>query len=153
MRVCHISRPKLGHPTQNSFCSLLFWQEMHLLRRGTTVSLYDHIKWDTFQTRTSTRFSWINSLPCHSDSVCTSLGLLLVYPDYLSALPCWILFADRRPTLTLWLLFVLSVNNAPKKLWAYNVVLSSVKSLKWPKQWLVHSYTYSITLKDISQMQ
>ncbi len=41
------------------------------------------------------RVSWIYPLPCHSDSVCTSLGLLLVYLDYLSALLCWILFADR----------------------------------------------------------
>ncbi len=47
------------------------------------------------------RVSWINPLPCHLDSVCTSLGLLLVYLDYLSALPCWILFADRRPMLAL----------------------------------------------------
>ncbi len=29
------------------------WQEIHLLRRGTAVSLYDHIKRETFQTRTS----------------------------------------------------------------------------------------------------
>ncbi len=50
------------------------------------------------------RISCINPLPCHSDSVCTSLGLLLVYLDYLSALPCWILFADRRPTLVLGIL-------------------------------------------------
>ncbi len=34
---------------------------------------------------------------------------LLVYLDYLSALPCWMLFADRRPTLALGLLFVLPV--------------------------------------------
>ncbi len=52
------------------------------------------------------RVSWIN-LPCRSDSVYTSLGLLLIYLDYLSALPCWILFANRRPMLALGLLFVL----------------------------------------------
>ncbi len=55
------------------------------------------------------RVSWINPLPSHSDSVCISLGLLLMYLDYLYALPCWILFADRRPSLALGLLFVLSV--------------------------------------------
>ncbi len=55
------------------------------------------------------RVSRIIPLPCHSDSVCTSLGLLLVYLDYLFVLPCWILFADRRPTLALGLLFVLPV--------------------------------------------
>ncbi len=48
-------------------------------------------------------------MPCRSDSVRTSFGLLLVYLDYLSALPCWILFADRRPTLALGLLSALSV--------------------------------------------
>ncbi len=53
--------------------------------------------------------SRINPLPVVSDSVCTSLGLLLVYLNYLSALPCWILFADRRPTLALGLLYVLPV--------------------------------------------
>ncbi len=43
------------HPTQNcSFCPFFSGQEMHLLRRGTAVSLYDHIKQETFQTRTST---------------------------------------------------------------------------------------------------
>ncbi len=56
------------------------------------------------------RVSWINPLPCCSDSVRTSFGLLLVYLDYLSALPCWILFADRRPTLALGLLSALSVS-------------------------------------------
>ncbi len=56
------------------------------------------------------RVSWINPLPCRSDSVRTSFGLLLVYLDYLSALPCWILFADRRPTLALGLLSALSVS-------------------------------------------
>ncbi len=44
------------------------------------------------------------------DSVRTSFGLLLVYLDYLSALPYWILFADRRPTLALGLLSALSVS-------------------------------------------
>ncbi len=33
------------------------------------------------------RISWINPLPCRSDSVCTSLGPLLVYLDYFSASP------------------------------------------------------------------
>ncbi len=56
------------------------------------------------------RVSWIKPLPCRSDSVRTSFGLLLVYLDYLSALPCWILFADRRPTLALGLLSALSVS-------------------------------------------
>ncbi len=56
------------------------------------------------------RVSWINPLPSHSDSVCTSLGLLLVYLDYLSALPCWILFADRRPTLAPRILLCLALN-------------------------------------------
>ncbi len=32
------------------FVPFLSWQEIHL-RRGTGVSLYDHIKWETFQTR------------------------------------------------------------------------------------------------------
>ncbi len=50
--------------------------------------------------------SLINPFPCRSDSVCTSFGLLLVYLDYLSALPCWIFFADRRPMLAVGLLFV-----------------------------------------------
>ncbi len=45
--------------------------------------------------------------PCLSDFVCTLFGLLLVYLDYLSALPCWILFADRRPMLALGLLIAL----------------------------------------------
>ncbi len=31
-----------------------------------------------------------------------------MYLDYLSALPCWILFADRRPTLALGLLLCLA---------------------------------------------
>ncbi len=53
------------------------------------------------------RVSWINPLLCRSDSVRTSFGLLLMYLDYLSALPYWILFADRRPTLALGLLCVL----------------------------------------------
>ncbi len=53
------------------------------------------------------RVSWINPLPCCSNSVCTPLGLLLVYLDYLSALACWILFTDRRPTLALGIRFVL----------------------------------------------
>ncbi len=56
------------------------------------------------------RVSWINPLPCRSDSVRTSFGLLLVYLDYLSALLCWILFVDRRPTLALGLLSALSVS-------------------------------------------
>ncbi len=54
--------------------------------------------------------SWINPLPCRLDSVRTSFGLLLVYLDYLSALPYWILFADRRPTLAIGLLSALSVS-------------------------------------------
>ncbi len=33
-----------------------------------------------------------------------------MYLDYLSALPCWILFTDRRPTLALGLLSALSVS-------------------------------------------
>ncbi len=49
-------------------------------------------------------------LSCRSDSVCPSFGLLLVYLDYLSALPCWILFTDRRPTLALGLISALSVS-------------------------------------------
>ncbi len=49
-------------------------------------------------------------LPCRSDSVRTSFGLLLMYLDYLSALPYWILFADRWPTLALGLLSALSVS-------------------------------------------
>ncbi len=53
------------------------------------------------------RISWINPLPCRLESVCTSFGLLLLYLYYLSALPCRILFADRRPTLALGLLLVL----------------------------------------------
>ncbi len=56
------------------------------------------------------RVSWINPLPSHSYSVCTSLGLLLVYLDYLSALPCWILFADRRPMLAPGILLCLTLN-------------------------------------------
>ncbi len=35
------------------FVPFFSWQEIHLLRRGTGVSLYDHIKRETFQTRTS----------------------------------------------------------------------------------------------------
>ncbi len=50
------------------------------------------------------RFSWINPLPCRSDSVCTSFGLLLVYLDYLSVLPFY-----RRTTLALGLLFFLVI--------------------------------------------
>ncbi len=36
-----------------AFVPFFSWQEIHLLRRGTGVSLYDHIKRETFQTRTS----------------------------------------------------------------------------------------------------
>ncbi len=35
------------------FVPFFSWQEIHLLRRRTGVSLYDHIKRETFQTRTS----------------------------------------------------------------------------------------------------
>ncbi len=35
------------------FVPFFSWQEIHLLRRGTGVSLYDHIKRETFQTCTS----------------------------------------------------------------------------------------------------
>ncbi len=70
------------------------------------------------------RVSWINPLPSRSDSVRTSFGLLLVYLDYLSALPCWILSADRRPTLALGLLSALSV------LYLFATV--------WPCLWFEH---------------
>ncbi len=43
--------------------------------------------------------SWINPSSCRSDCVCPLFGLLLSFQDYLSALPLWILYADRRPTL------------------------------------------------------
>ncbi len=44
----------LATPLKNCrFCPFFSWQEIHLLRRGTGVSLYDHIKRETFQTRTS----------------------------------------------------------------------------------------------------
>ncbi len=44
----------LATPLKTAFLSLFFsWQEIHLLRRGTGVSLYDHVKRETFQTRTS----------------------------------------------------------------------------------------------------
>ncbi len=74
------------------------------------------------------RVSWINPLPSHSDSVCTSLGLLLVYLDYLSALPCWILFADRRPMLALGVLFVLPVIFLFAITWTLLVL--------WPRLWI-----------------
>ncbi len=35
------------------FVPFFSWQEIHLLRCRTGVSLYDHIKWETFQTHTS----------------------------------------------------------------------------------------------------
>ncbi len=54
--------PKLGHRLATPLATPLkmavlvpffSWQEIHLLRRGTAVSLYDHIKREIFQTRTS----------------------------------------------------------------------------------------------------
>ncbi len=46
---------------------------------------------------------------CHSDSVCPCLKYCCVPGFSLFAMPCWILFADRRPTLALGLIFVLPV--------------------------------------------
>ncbi len=59
-------------------------------------------------------FLCFDSCPCFpgftlSLALWTLFGSLLVYLDYLSALPYWILFADRRPTLALGLLSALSV--------------------------------------------
>lgn len=50
-------------------------------------------------TQSHINVSWINPSSCRSDCVCPLFGLLLSFQDYLSALPLWILYADRRPTL------------------------------------------------------
>ncbi len=56
------------------------------------------------------RVSWIKPLSRRSDSVYTSLGLLLMLSDYTSSQALWISFADHRPTLALGLLCVLPMS-------------------------------------------
>ncbi len=141
------------------------WQEIHLLRRGTGVSLYDHIKQET---RTSaspqrqaqvkrawkgTGTKWASVEQQWTAVWWDAVRLYISKTNFpvLSAVTVltahtFQLYANIRRTL-----YIFIINNVHKKLWAYKV-MSSVKSWNYQKRQFVHSCMYSITLKNVSQM-
>ncbi len=133
--------PKLGHPTQNCrFCPFFSWQEIHLLRRGTAVYLYDHIKRDTFQTRTSAspqrqaQVKWASVEQQWTAVWWDAVRLYISKTNFpvLSAVTVLTAHTLQRYANIRRTLYIFIINNARKKLWAYKV-LSSVKSWNYQK--------------------
>ncbi len=131
------------------FVPFFSWQEIYLLRRGTGVSLYDHVKRETFQTRTSaspqrqaqvkrawkgTGTKWASVEQQWTAVWWDAVRLYISKTNFpvLSAVTVLTahtlqLYANIRCTL-----YIFIINNARKKLWAYKV-LSSVKSWNYQK--------------------
>ncbi len=162
--------PKLGHPfghpTQNcSFCPFFFLTRNTFIKtRNRRISLWPHKTGDfsyahfslasapgagqTSVERNRNQMSFSRTtVNCGLMRCCISkTNFPVLSAVTVLAAHTLQLYANIRRTL-----FILIINNARKKLWAYKV-LSSVKSWNKSKRQFVHSCMYSITLKNVSQM-